>query len=188
MESKTRIPAKLLLLSNLVVSGLIGLVLAELVITFLQGRENTHATVQVIDAAPPSEPSRLASRKRAHDFRPVIARDIFKTDPQAKAVRPAPAEVIEPTQLDLRLKGTVVGEGAPAFAVIQDGKTREQDVYRVGDMISGARITGITWDDVIFDVERKQEALRLEEDAGTPRKPLRRDRKSPPPPPPSPGE
>jgi general secretion pathway protein C len=195
MESKSRISAKLLLISNLALSGLIGLVLAELIITFLQNREETQTTVQVAQAAPPRQPSQLGTRTRPNDFRPILARDIFKTHQDAEASPRPVAKTIEPTKLDLRLKGTVVGEDAPAFAVIQDGKTREQNIYRVGDVVSGARITGITWDDVILDVERKQEALHLEEDASTgtapsPQKPLRksprRTRKKAPPPPPSP--
>ncbi|MGD8389426.1 MAG: type II secretion system protein N [Desulfobacteraceae bacterium] len=177
MESKTRIPAKLLIVSNVLLCSLIGLVLTEVIITFLQNREEDHSTVQVASAVPRREPSRLATLKRASGLRPIIAGDIFKTHQQTETSRTPVVKTIDPTQLDLRLKGTVVGEGAPAFAVIQDGKTREQNVYRVGDEISGARITGITWDDVILDVERKHEALRMEEETV----PTHSNRKAPPP-------
>jgi type II secretory pathway component PulC len=196
MKSKSLIPAKLLLLSNLVLSGLIGLVLANIIVTHLQDRQGAPpSSVRTEGEAFLSIPERLATPKPASHFHQIVARDIFNTRREAETARPPAARNLEPTKLDLRLKGTVLGEGGPSYAVIQDGKTREQHVYRVGDVISGARVAGITWDDVILDVERKQEALRLEEkrathDAPSPRKPSRKPaprlREAPPPPPPKP--
>ena len=46
-------------------------------------------------------------------------------------------------QLGIKLLGTVAGDQAVSFAVLEDAKTDKQDIYRVGDMIQGARLEKI---------------------------------------------
>ena len=58
-----------------------------------------------------------------------------------------------PLDVQMTLIGTGEGEGAPSFAVIEDRITREQRVYRVGDVVKD----GI----VLAKVERNQIVLRL---------------------------
>ncbi len=58
-----------------------------------------------------------------------------------------------PLDVQMTLIGTGEGEGAPSFAVIEDRITREQRVYRVGDVVKD----GV----VLAKVERNQIVLRL---------------------------
>lgn len=74
----------------------------------------------------------------------IAARDVFN-----------PAATPEPLTDGLRLWGIGL-HGTAAHAVIEDGTTHRQELYRVGDEIRGARVAAITWDQVTLargDVE-----------------------------------
>jgi type II secretory pathway component PulC len=95
-------------------------------------------------------------------FQSVMKKDIFKThlsaedSPKRKAPPPV---VIKETNLDLELRGTMIDDKGVHFAVILDGKTREQQAYREKDLINGSRIEEIHADRVILERKGKREAL-----------------------------
>ena len=66
------------------------------------------------------------------------------------------------TPLQLQLKGTVVGDDTSySWAVIEDMTTRKQDLYKVGDVISGAKIIEIYRNRVILNRDGKEEILMV---------------------------
>ena len=63
--------------------------------------------------------------------------------------------------LELKLLGTVAGNEEIACAIIQDMKTRVQDVYKTGDFIQGARIEKIERNRIILLNEGIKEIITL---------------------------
>lgn len=63
--------------------------------------------------------------------------------------------------LELELLGTVVGSGKDPLAFIKDIRAGKQGIYRLGAMVSAARVIKITVGEVILDISGRQEVLRL---------------------------
>lgn len=139
-----------------------------------QGTEIALSWTSKRDASPPHSRRRppvfspdSALKNQAKDFsefRAVIEHNIFKTADAGDAAPQKqeslePVEEIEVTKLDLTLKGTVLGVNEPSFAVIEEGKGKEEELYYLSDFVQGARIVRILPDRVILDVNGKEEAL-----------------------------
>ncbi len=71
---------------------------------------------------------------------------------------------LEKTSLQVRLRGTVHREKGNSVAIIEDLKTRKQDLYHVGDMISGeAKLIAVSRNKVYLERNGKQEILEVYE-------------------------
>jgi general secretion pathway protein C len=98
----------------------------------------------------------------------ITKRNLFNTRPDTLA---APAQTInidtlQETDLNLKLWGTVTGKGRRAYAVIEDTKTRQQNLYRIGDSVQDATLKLILRQKVVLSVNDRDEVLGMEE-AGT---------------------
>ena len=74
-------------------------------------------------------------------YRAITRRNLFNTSPDMEA--PAQAlnvDDLRKTDLNLKLWGTVTGQDRRAYAVIEDTKTRQQDLYRIGDSVQNATV------------------------------------------------
>ena len=106
----------------------------------------------------------LGEGRPMSDYQALIQQDVFHTTkqrPEADAAQVAEEKPVQVTKLNLKLKGIVVREGSRSFAAILDGATRKEDIYYQNDTIQGARITKILRDQVILEVNNRQEALLL---------------------------
>jgi general secretion pathway protein C len=95
----------------------------------------------------------------------ITRRNLFNTNPDTAAV---PAQTIDldnlkETDLKLKLWGTVTGKGRRAYAVIEDTKTRQQNLYRVGDAVQDATLKLILRQKVVLSVNDRDEVLGMEE-------------------------
>jgi general secretion pathway protein C len=124
-------------------------------------------------ATPQVQPGKVAVKPQ-NDHPPlsrygaITKRNLFNTRPDTAA---APAKAInidnlKETDLKLRLWGTVTGKGRRAYAVIEDTKTRQQNLYRIGDTIQDATLKLILRQKVVLSVNDRDEVLGMEE-AGT---------------------
>ncbi len=99
-------------------------------------------------------------------YRTIVDRDIFNTAKQ-EVVKPIPKKVnldtLKETDLKLKLWGTVSRQGGAAYAVIEDTKTREQNLYRTGDSIQNATVKLILREKVVLTVKNSDEILTMEE-------------------------
>jgi general secretion pathway protein C len=68
--------------------------------------------------------------------------------------------------LKLKLWGTVTGQNGRAYAVIEDTKTRRQDLYHAGDTIQNAVVKLILREKVVLNVDDRDEILAMEEIRG----------------------
>ena len=72
-------------------------------------------------------------------------------------------ESLEETKLNLKLWGTVSGSNDGDYAVIEDVKAREQNLYRAGDAIQTATVKEIHREKVVLTVNGKDEVLQMQE-------------------------
>jgi general secretion pathway protein C len=70
---------------------------------------------------------------------------------------------LKQTDLKLRLWGTVTRQNAASYAVIEDTKTREQNLYRTGDTIQEATLKMILREKIVLTVDNQDEILTMEE-------------------------
>jgi len=73
------------------------------------------------------------------------------------------AEDLEPTELKVRLLGTVSGDSENAAAIIQEGARKTQGLYKEGDSIQDATIIKILRGKVIVRIGGENQVLTMEE-------------------------
>ena len=97
-------------------------------------------------------------------YQAVLERNLFNTrstsEPQPETVD---VESLEETKLNLKLWGTVSGSDDGDYAVIEDVKAREQNLYRTGDAIQTATVKDIHREKVVLTVNGKDEVLQMQE-------------------------
>ena len=106
------------------------------------------------------------SEKPLNRYRIITDRDLFDINaneqPQTVA-QELNLEDLKETDLQLRLWGTVSGSPAASYAVIEDLKKREQNLYRVDDKIQEATVKAILREKVILLVNGEDEILTMDE-------------------------
>ncbi len=112
------------------------------------------------------EPVKYA-RAPLSDYQSITRRNIFNSSTETVAPEPKTEKVdiekLKETDLKLRLWGTVTGEDKRAYAVIEDTKAREQNLYRAGDSIQKAIVKLILREKVVLRVDGRDEILTMEE-------------------------
>ena len=113
---------------------------------------------------PPAEEYTIAPLS---DYKAITSRNIFNSGNQPVAETPKTAAVdidkLKETDLKLKLWGTVTGQDKRAYAVIEDTKAREQNLYRTGDSIQKAVVKLILREKVVLRVDDRDEILAMEE-------------------------
>ncbi|MBT8373251.1 MAG: PDZ domain-containing protein [Deltaproteobacteria bacterium] len=108
----------------------------------------------------------------------ITKRNIFNSSIEeiAPVVEKIDIEKLKETELKLKLWGTVTGRNERAYAVIEDTKAREQNLYRAGDTIQNAVVKLILREKVVLRVDERDEILAMEEIRGRSRSPRGRKR------------
>ena len=96
-------------------------------------------------------------------YNPIIERNLFNTKAKAD-INPSKIDVetLKQTSLKLKLWGTVTGHQEQTYAVIEEEKTRKQNLYRMGDTIQDAIVKLVLREKVILNVNGKDEVLEIE--------------------------
>jgi general secretion pathway protein C len=109
----------------------------------------------------------------------IIERDLFNTQKQStKNLNPVILETLKETDLKLKLLGTVTGDRDKVYAIIEDGNTRKQNLYRTGDSVQNATVKMILRKKIVLRINSRDEILTMEEivssrkDAGRPFSPV----------------
>ena len=124
-----------------------------------------------------------AKEKPPADSYAVIAqRNLFGTTDKAVAEKKldTPPVVEGPDiSLVLEVKGTVAGDGKDGFAVIEERGKNKQLLYKVGNVVAGAKLIRIMRHAVVFQVGDKERTLKISQ---TTEGPLLASRPASPPP------
>ncbi len=111
-------------------------------------------------------PVELSSAPLA-EYSTISKRNIFNSgdDKVTRAAIPETVDIDKLKQTDMKLKlwGTVTGRDDRAYAVIEDTKAREQNLYRAGDAIQNAVVKLILREKVVLRVDDRDEVLAMEE-------------------------
>lgn len=116
----------------------------------------------------PMEKTIRSAEQKAETVRPfsayqtIVRRNLFNTrEKDSIQSKPDSVASLKPTQLKLRLWGTVIEDAGGVYAVIEDTKKREQNLYRIGDQVQHAEIVDILREKVVFRVEDEEEILEM---------------------------
>ena len=123
---------------------------------FDHARPSSVATKQVVS---PKD----VTRHPLSYYKAVIERNLFNTKIKTGQQPKLNIETLKPTDLKLKLFGTVTGDKNKAYAVIEETEKRRQNLYRVGDTIQNASIKMILREKVVLRVNGKDEILGIEE-------------------------
>ena len=159
---------RFLLLGNVLLSGLIIWAGVSIVTTWASSRKAGDSGMSV--PAKTSIPKDLTSSKgkRLEDYGLIATKDVFHTTKEtAKTTGKDQADEIKVTELNLELKGTVVGEGKDSYAFILDRGSKKEDAYYVNDFVMGAQILRIMKGRVVLNVDGKEEALLMLDESRT---------------------
>ena len=145
------------------------LVLAYLVYSiFIERNEYEYSTEPNTEPAETySEPNQETADSVNPDI--ILERDIFNTsnialpqqNPPTENVAPVVVKPVASKTLDLRLLGTVAGDGEIGCAIIENTKTKIQDLYKTGDIVDGARIEKIERNSIVLLNDGVEERLNL---------------------------
>ena len=123
------------------------------------------------------------------DYAVIKERNVFNANPpkegpaETKPPPPPPPPEAQPTQLQLKLVGTVAGSDNQRYAIIEDTVKRGvQAVYQVGDTIQNVPITAISRNCVAFNNGGKSEELCFQRDGIETQVPQRQSSRPAPPP------
>jgi general secretion pathway protein C len=132
------------------------------------GRENLPAPGAPAASQVPQPPLAKALDRSRSRYAPIVTRDLFGTKKSDPAVlKQDQIDRLKPTDLKLKLWGTVTGDRGQPYAVIEDLKTKQQVLYQVGDSVQNAAIKMIFRDKVVLGLGGKDQVLMLEEPAST---------------------
>lgn len=98
-------------------------------------------------------------------YQPILTRNLFHSkhiETQKEPLKEVEIDTLKKTQLQLKLWGTVASAGSDSYAVIETEKERQQNLYRVGDTVSGAFVKRILREKVVLTVSGKDEVLEMQ--------------------------
>lgn len=157
---------KILSAASLVLLAILGYMIVSLVLAGGSRQEHTG------NSGPEAAESKIDLSKNpssAGNHRIILERNIFgpagantaKEGPQEGKPVAQLSKPVAKKQLELRLLGTVAGNEEAACAVVEDMRTKVQDLYTTGDVIQGARIEKIDRNRIILLNEGVHEVLNL---------------------------
>jgi general secretion pathway protein C len=133
--------------------------------TLVTPRPDYAVSVITPAARPLSTFAALRSKPPPGDYKAITDRNIFNSGTEEIAPKAQKFDIEQLKQTDLKLKlwGTVTGQKGRAYAVIEDTKTREQNLYHAGDTIQNAVVKLILREKVVLNVDNQDEILAMEE-------------------------
>jgi type II secretory pathway component PulC len=160
---------RFLLLSNILLTGLVIWAGVSIVATWASNRQAADSALAAPAKTPIPRDLISFKGKRLEDYGLIASRDVFHTTKEmSKRGAKGAREEIKVTELNLELKGTVVGDGkGSSYAFILDKESGKEEVYYANDFVMGARIAAIVKGRVILNVDGREEALLMVDESRT---------------------
>jgi type II secretion system protein C len=162
MKSILKIP-RILLLANIILLVILGYIVVDFVFGGNRGQSSVLEPVLITIEEKKSVESEEPMSTGDPDI--IIERNIFGS-PEEEPVEQNPEQEIKEDPIpvvkaQLRLIATVAGDKDVACAVIENVKTKVQDLYRTGDEIEGTKIERIDRNKIILLYGGEREILNL---------------------------
>ena len=161
MKNVLEIP-RILLITNIVLLVLLGYIIAGFIF------RNDSGQSAVVESISPTDGEKNALSKdpvKADNPDIIIERNIFGSS-ELNSAKQHPEQEIKVNSISvlkarLRLLATVAGDEEVACAVIENVKTRIQDLYKTGDIIGGVQIERIDRNKIVLFNAGQREILHL---------------------------
>ena len=161
MKNVLEIP-RILLVTNIVLLVILGYIVAGFIFRNDSGQS---AVVEPISTTDGEINALSKDPVEADNPDIIIKRNIFGSSGLNSAKQNPEQETkvnsISVLKAQLRLLATVAGDEEVACAVIENVKTKIQDLYRIGDIIEGTRIERIDRNKIVLVNEGQREVLHL---------------------------
>ncbi len=161
MKNVLEIP-RILLVANIVLLVILGYIVAGFIFRNDSGQSAVVEPISTTDGE-----NNALSKDPAEADNPdiIIKRNIFGSSGLSSAKQDleqvTKVNSISVLKAQLRLLATVAGDEEVACAVIENVKTKIQDLYRIGDIIEGTRIERIDRNKIVLVNEGQREVLHL---------------------------
>jgi general secretion pathway protein C len=152
---------KILVMGNVVIMALVFWMAASIALTWVSQRRSAGFLKGDASGPPSSREEVPKQNKTLADYAVISEKDVFHASKAAAKSAVTEEADIKVTELNLELKGTVVGEGRSSYAIIVDHDSGREEIYFEDDFVSGARITRVMTSKVILDLNGKEEALLM---------------------------
>ncbi len=153
------------------VTLVVGIIIAGFAIYQKQKRATEVAQPPSATRQPKTVQSRQSRPKPFDHYQVIAGRDLFRTPKDEKPTKAAiDIEALKPTDLKLKLWGTITGQDGMTRAVIEDQTKRRQDFYRAGDKVSTATVKMILREKVVLSVKGEDQVLEIEKPASAARR------------------
>ncbi|MBW2621756.1 MAG: type II secretion system protein GspC [Deltaproteobacteria bacterium] len=127
------------------------------------------------EKAPIEISENLAPQPRSlREYENIVRENMFSLQPKKQtttkepAASPAPEPVVEKRNLNIRLRGTVISlQSNQSYAILETIKTRQQDLYRIGDQIDGAELVEVAPEEIHLRRDGAVEKLKIFEAKST---------------------
>ena len=161
MKNFLEIP-RILLITNIVLLVIMGYIVAG----FIFGNDSGQSAIVEPISTTDGEKNALSKDSVPVDNPDIIIeRNIFGSSGWSSAKQDPEQETKENSisvlKAQLRLLATVAGDEEVACAVIENVKTKVQDLYKIGDIIEGTRIERIDRNRIVLINEGQREVLNL---------------------------
>jgi general secretion pathway protein C len=129
--------------------------------------KDTDQTLSATGSSSEREGHTVAPIKPYTAYQAIVRRDLFKTPKGENLPQEGiDIEALKPTELKLKLWGTITGEDGFTRAVIEDQTQKEQAFYRTGEEVASAQIKLILRDKVVLSVKGEDQILEMEQPSG----------------------
>lgn len=134
-------------------------------------------TPGVAQTTPSPKPRGTAGKKSLRQYSPIAKQSIFNSEHTGEEAattaprKPKSTEPLKKSELNVKLIGTIVGPPDESYAIIEDPREREQQLYEINDMIQDtARVLRISRCKVVLLRDGVEEVLECLEDEDKDRK------------------
>ncbi len=151
--------------SYLIILGCFSWIVYQITIATLSTKARTGELANQVALAQQRVSQTSLEPSKEVDLAPIVKRNLFGAlSIPTPAVKPAdPAKTA--TKLPLGLIGTYITDGEAPYAIIEDKKKKNQDVFGIGDIIfEDAKVVSIKADRVEIDREGAREFLTIDDE------------------------
>jgi len=131
---------------------------ADIIFRVVSARISSVPPLQTAASEPAGVPD---EREPLETYRVIWERNLLQTTDQAAAEDQMDVNSLQATRLQLELLGTVAGDGAYNYAIIEEKDKKKQRLFKVGDSVGNATLARVMRNAVVLRVGDIDEVLKM---------------------------